>query len=272
MNSAVLWKEIQNVIRVLPPEVDMGFQNWQQLLKDTIGIDFKTDFIGSFGDRVVMLQYFKKPYNAMSMKQVFILEIKDKAKVSKFITHLMGLAPIFSKVDYLGNTIYYLDLSRLMGGAGNPADPEATMSAMSLTVTDGKLMYANSLAGLKAVLRNIAKPKNALADSEHYKIASRDFPERALMIAYQNLGPAVEWLVTCLKQKEDPNQPRGFAPMQNPFLVMSRELREFVDFNLLPPAEKFKKYLGASVGWAVRTEDGVLFKSIERFPKEDADE
>ncbi|MCG3180474.1 MAG: hypothetical protein BIFFINMI_02836 [Phycisphaerae bacterium] len=238
-------------------------------------VNLQQELLGQMSGPVQVLVWAHKPYAAPDSMQLLVtLGLRD---AKTFATALGRIHTTFiaqgnkeTQQDFQGTTIFLLKSLPIpgLGGAVQKDNP------ISMAVSGSDLL----LGGLKRVQQSIRDGgrqdlKSIEADAM-YQHAARMLPPQAGLVFYENGVVAGERSWVQLKQlakkaaqggeggEGGDDGPSGF----NPMVQVVKEIQKYADFNALPDFGAVKKYFGASVGYLVDTDEGLLLDMVSVKP------
>lgn len=220
------------------------------------GLDLKRDVFDPLGDRITIISDFKKPITDKSQRLLLGVALEDAQAFQTTLNKIFDLAKASPKKrTFQGSTIYDFDVPAEFSESSGISGP------ISLTIAKDTLFVSSEPSLLEQVLRPGGP---SLADSPDFQQLNQFYPTQASTFSYQKPEEQARaaysmfksgQLQEALKQASanDPNAP---------------DFDKLLDPELLPEFEVFEKYLAPGGGFAVMTQDGVMFTQFTSRKKQ----
>ncbi|MCF7957473.1 MAG: hypothetical protein K9M57_03385, partial [Phycisphaerae bacterium] len=242
-------------------------------------VNFREEFIGQLVKPLTVGVGFEKPYTASdSMKLFMSIGVKDGEVLDKALAriHSTFLAPGQKEMqrELLNSTLYLLPnpfAMMLAAQAGQLSNAQNSFLAMA--VVGDQLVFSTDKA-VEQTIRDLRRSDiETMATDPMYQYASGYLPEMAGIYFYGNsqISTEKDWVIlkeAAKKMAENPNDsddtmipliPFGGSAMMTSLV---KEMREIIDFNLLPDFEVVQKYFGPTVGYVSNRDDGIYVEFI----------
>ena len=207
-------------------------------MPDGPGINPKTDVLDQITGRLVVQADTAGRGDQAQERQLISLELVKGSTLPDTVKRLvddMGGDNVDQR-DFRGTTVYQFEFPAQSVGA----EP-GQMQTGGLAFADGYLHFATQVSLLEAVLRGVENP---LSEAERFTSKVGDVPKATLYLQFSDGAAQIE-------------QAWEFA--RNGGLDEALDDEDFdFDFTTLPPFNEVRKYLGTGIGYAIRTDDGVL--------------
>jgi hypothetical protein len=239
--------DLESALQAKEPEAYSAYQGFVQELKTKTGLDFKADFLGSFGGE---MGFFTRPATGAAgpipvTPFVLLFSHKGKERLEQAVGKLLALSPqpLFTKRDYNGVAINELSLGGAGGGMPSPA----------YAITDDQLLVSISATGIEDVIRRIGKDVPSLVDDPRYRAAVAALPPSRSAIQFSDDAKSIE---------------SSFESLRSVLFMLGGmgQAADWVDFALLPQASMISKHLGYS-GMAVTQDDGGILLVTNAYSK-----
>ncbi len=225
--------------------------------------DLRKNLIGNLGDDLV--NYEKAPASSSPADvahppSLFLFATANPDQtimaINTVTSLLYGQKGAADPRDFLGKKIYSIELPapRVPGGA------TAVSRSIYYTASSGYLAIGMDSSIIEAYLRNIASPVKPLRDTAGLAEAAQQIGGTGGgLFGYQNQREVMRSAFTLLKNQATAN---GVGSMA----ALPKEIRDWMDFSLLPDYDKVSKYFFFSVFNGSVTADGLSFKAFAPRP------
>ncbi len=215
-------------------------------------LDLKRDFIGSIGDDLVSAYAIPPGLEPgvvpawSEMDQLFSFSLVNEPAFTKSVEALKSLVgpaaeQMFIKREYLGNTLYTLNLPTAPG-----AKP---MRGFTYAIAnDTFLLGIGSPATVESALQGMASGEGLFWKRDDVQAALADLPADASGLQVQDLRVMIASLV------ETAVQLQSLASATEP----GADKTAFVDAASRPDADVIARHWGLSSGYATRTSEGIF--------------
>jgi hypothetical protein len=246
------------------------------------GLKLKSDVISHLGSQIVFSQSVNKPFSNTSMptESLVALAVNDRSALEKSLSLLHSKLLAANKPDarreLLGHTIYLLGPSALpffkpgltpmsAPGETSPAGGQARSESnapqtptLAFTVTDTHLIFASEPAVEQAIRALGSADSSSAGPAKWFTSAKSAVPSVVGMAALEDNAASGEIFWWMAKQSSKPASAK-FGPMG---------ISELVNFDLLPPFDAVRKYLGLSAFYGISTPEGFFFEFKDISPTE----
>jgi hypothetical protein len=208
VDFGALWRTIEDAVRAFAPGGAGGEgQDPIKMVEAPLGLSLKDDLIAPLGEQIAFFQRAAKA-PAADPEFAVLLDLKDREKLQATLEKLFALAPFFQRSEYLGRSVWALNVP----GAA-PGDGGDGMPAVSLCVMDTHLVVAQSKAIVEEVLRRVGKEVKSIKDTSDFKALSGLFPASATFLSYespQSYAELIDEMKEALKElTEEPGEEEG---------------------------------------------------------------
>ncbi len=244
---------LEALIESISPMLSGMAQGQIRALNKKLHVDLKRDFIGSLGDDLVSAYAIPPGLEAgvvpawTEMDQLVACSLANEPAFLKSVDALKKLAgpaaeQMFTQRDYLGNTLYTLNLP---GGA--PGVKPAR--GFTYAIANGTLLVGiGSPATVENALQGMASAQGLFWKRDDVKVALADLPTDAVGLQVQDLRVMIASLVeTAVQMQEAANAQKPEA-----------EKKSYVDVSARPDADVIARHWGFSSGYVTRTSEGLF--------------
>jgi hypothetical protein len=264
------WKTLQDMLNNISPAgtaglnalIDMANANAQQ---KNPGFDIRKSLFENLGDDFIR---YEKPSagstpNPAGGPSLFLFKVNNGDNAVAAITTLasMGSSSEQKAPDpriFQGHKIFTVPLP----GAGLPRGPVAPQRFMYCSTSDGYVAVTADVSMLESYLRSAANPPKPLSGIPGLIDAAQHVGGTGNgMFGFQNQRELLRTLFKTLNIQSVSGLD-AFGPMY----LMPKELRNSMDFSLLPDYDAVSKYFYISVYAAASTPNGILFQTFAPRP------
>ena len=242
------------------------------------GFDIRKNLIGNLGDD--MITYEKAPRGATpadlrAPSSIFLVGSPQPEQLAAalksilvYLSQQAGAPP--QEREFLGRKIYSVPL-RPMGPPGGPAP--ATPVSLHYAAGGGYLALSTDAAMVEEYLRSGESDAKALRDVPGLTDAAQKVAgPGASLFGYQNEAETFRVLFELLRKDGGStmgaSNGSGLGMLQAGLGLPAagQDLKDWLDFSLLPPFEKISKYFYFSVYGGSATVDGLMLKAFDPVP------
>lgn len=253
-NFAKSYTALEELLDAVSPLLSGLTQGQIRTYNRKLGIDLKRDLVGSLGNELVSA--YGLPSDATpgtvtawdEMDQFFAVSLANEEAFTQAIDALKNLAgpmkdKLFSKRDYLGGTIYTLNL---------PAGPEATGRARGFSYAIAGKMFVfgiGSPAMVESALQGIKTGEGGFWKRDDVQAMLVRMPDDAMTVQVQDLRVMIGALVeTAVRlQKATATEP-----------AVGTSASAYVDPAERPDDAVIARHWGMSGGYSTRTTEGLF--------------
>jgi len=244
------------------------------------GLKFKSDIISHLGSQIVLSQSVNKPFSISSMptESLVALAVNDRNALEKSLSILHGkiIAPNDpdARRELLGHTIYLLSSSALpflrpgMTPMQVPSESNAPRTpTLAFTVTNTHLIFASEPVIERAVRILSSADASSVSSAKWFTSANSAIPSVVGMAALEDNAASSEIFWWIVKQSGKTGSSAVTAG-SNAIKFAPAGISELVNFDLLPPFDTVRKYLGLSAFYGISTPEGFFFEFKDISPTE----
>ena len=205
-----LWKTIEEAVRTFAPAGDDG-QNPIKSSEMALGVNWKDDLIAPLGGQVSYFQRAgKKPGNP---EFGILVEIKDREKLQATLGKLLPMVPFFQKSEYLGRSVWTLNIP-----GQSPEEGGEAMPAVSFSVMDTHFVLAQSKPIVEELLRRVGKEVKSVKDSADFKALASLVPPSTTFLGYESprsFADVIDEMKKTLSDLEDGEDNAGAEDLED---------------------------------------------------------
>ncbi len=271
LNIKKAYDELYNIAYNLNPQYAMMMQmlDLPDSLDGEPGVKFKSDIIGHLGSQIVIGRSVNKPFSNTALpKESFVaLAIDDREALEKSLSllHSKVLAADNPEArrELLGHTIYLLGQSDVpfLSPGMTPMDSSASQQTptSAFTVTDTHLIFGSEAVIERAIRALSSNEGLSVSQAKWFTSAKQAIPSAVGIAALGDDAASGEMFWWMIKQGKS-----GAAIPK----VCPAGISEMVNFDLLPPFDAVRKYLGQSAFYGASTPEGFFFEFKDISPVE----
>ncbi|MFA5251218.1 MAG: DUF3352 domain-containing protein [Phycisphaerae bacterium] len=233
------------------------------------GMKLKTDVISHLGSQIVIARSVNKPFSNTTLptESLVALVIDDRETIEKSLSLLHSKVLAAENPDarreLLGHTIYLLGQSAMpfLSPGMTPMQAGAAQQTPTLafTVTDTHLIFASE-AVIERAIRDLSSTEALSAgQAKWFTSAKQAIPSAVGIAALEDNAASGEIFWWTVKQNKAEPASAKFYPAG---------VSELVNFDLLPPFDAVRKYLGQSAFYGISTPAGFFFEFKDVNPAE----
>jgi hypothetical protein len=278
LDGQKLWATIEKTLKDISPQwlnslnmaIEMANTNAKE--KDP-GFDVRKSLIGNLGDDIITYEKAAKGSDPKSGPSLFLLgSPKPEELAAAFKTVFSMVSPTAASPterEFLGRKIYSMPTPSLplpMMGAAKPSAPKT----LSYCPSGGYLAMSTDASILEEFLRSSESKAKALRETAGLTEASQKVTSTGTgLFGYENHAETMKVVFEALRKGSNSATNLGsLNPLTGALGIASpdKNIKEWMDFTLLPPFEKIAKYFYFSVYSGGSTVDGLTFKMFAPVP------
>lgn len=264
------WAALEKMVGDISPAALAGLNSGIAMVnanaqKNTPGFDLRRDLIGNLGDDFI--NYQKTPSgktlaDVNNAPSIFLIGVQNGDRAVNAIKSLMSMSLSRQQKapeprDYFGHKIYSIPLPGPRVRTGT-----TTTRSLYLSSAGGYVALTTDVSTLEEYLRSAQKPPKPLSGTPGLVDAAQHVGGAGTgLFGYENQRETMRFLFKMLQNTDS-------AGGANPLAMMPQEVRNWVDFSLLPDYDKVSKYFYLSVFSGTATADGLSFKAFAPRPPE----
>jgi hypothetical protein len=278
LDGQKLWATLEKMLKDISPQyanslnmfLDMANTNAKE--KDP-GFDVRKTLIGNLGDDIITYEKAAKGTAANSAPSLFLLgspKPEELAAAFKTIFSLVNpTAASATEREFLGRKIYSMPAPSLpipTMGVGKSSTPRT----LSYAASGGYLAMSTDASILEEFLRSSESQAKALRETSGLTEASQKVTGPGTgLFGYENHAETLKVVFDGLRKGSSSGaNPSSLNPITGALGIASpdKNIKDWMDFSLLPPFEKIAKYFYFSVYSGGSTSDGLMFKMFAPVP------
>jgi hypothetical protein len=241
------------------------------------GVRLKSDIISHLGSQIVFSQSVNKPFSNSSMptESLIALAVNDRKTIEKSLSLLHSKMIASNNPDarreLLGHTIYLLGPLALpfFTPGMTPMQAHSESNApqtptLAFTVTDTHLIFASEPVVERTIRALSSADASSLGSTKWFASAKSAVPSVVGMAALEDNAASSEIFWWMAKQSGKAAVSAGPAAIK----FAPAGISELVNFDLLPPFDAVRKYLGLSAFYGISTPEGFFFEFKDISPTE----
>ena len=269
------WAALEKMVSDISPQMLNGINflietaNTAAKEKDA-GFDIRKNLIGNLGDDIVSYQKTPRGETLAQLKAPpsilligspnpdrFAIALKN---VLGFMSQQAGITP--EERDFLGRKVYSVPLRSI--GLPIPATSGIPMT-LSFAASGGYVALSTDVATLEEYLRTSETQGKALKEiSGLSEAAQKVLGPGSTLFGYENQAETLRTWFEMLRK--DSGAATNATAAAGALVPGAKDLKDWVDFSLLPPFEKVSKYFYFSVYGGSSSADGLAFKVFAPVP------
>jgi hypothetical protein len=278
LDGQKVWATLEKMLKDISPQyanslnmfLDMANTNAKD--KDP-GFDVRKTLIGNLGDDIITYEKAAKGADPKSGPSLFLLgspKPEDLAAAFKTIFTLVnatGASP--TEREFLGHKIISMPAPSLpipMMGAAKPSGPRT----LSYTASGGYLAMSSDASILEEFLRSSESQAKTLRETPGLTEASQKVTGPGTgLFGYENHAETMRVVFESLRKGSNSATNLGsFNPVTSALGIATpdKNIKDWMDFSLLPPFERIAKYFYFSVYSGSSTVEGLTFKMFAPAP------
>lgn len=277
LDGQKLWATLEKTLKDISPQwlnsLNMALEmaNTNAKEKDA-GFDVRKTLIGNLGDDIITYEKAAKGADPNSGPSIFLLgshKPEDLAAALKTVFTLVSPTASANEREFLGRKIFSMPAPSLplpMMGAGKPSAPKT----LSYSASGGYVAMSTDVSILEEFLRSSESKNKALRESPGLTEASQKVTSPGTgLLRYENHAETMRAVFESLRKGSNSATNLGsLNPLTGALGIASpdKNIKEWMDFSLLPPYEKIAKYFYFTVYSGGSTVDGLAFKMFAPEP------
>jgi hypothetical protein len=253
---------LEALVNAVSPMLFGMAQGQMRSFDKKLGVDLRRDLIGSLGDDLVTAYALPPGQDAgtvpawTQMDQLIAVSLVNEEAFLRSVNALKALAgpaadQLFTQRDYLGNTLYTLNVPTAPGASGTARGFSYAIAQKTLLVGIG------SPATVEGALQGMASGAGGFWQRADVKAALTDLPSDAVSLQVQDLRVLLASLVESVVGYQaalNAGKPAGAKP-------------SFVDVEARPAADVWARHWGLSAGYVTRTPEGLFSTTRLVYPQ-----
>jgi hypothetical protein len=238
--------------------------------ENTPGYDIRKDVFGNFGDD--MVSYSKPPRgtSAEDLSSPPSILLIGSPNAEKLAGSLKGLFSIVSAAnaterEFLGKKVYSISMSRGFMGLPRPAS-----GTLSYAASGGYVAISPDVSLLEEYLRSAETPPKSLRELSGLAEAAQKIGGQGTgLFNYENQTEKMRATFRMLKEgmeKQESSSPVDLISGSIPFAGPERNLKDWVDFSLLPDFDRVAKYFHFVLHTGGTSSEGITYKWFSPTP------
>jgi hypothetical protein len=272
------WTTLQKVLSDISPQAKAGINfmidtaNGAAKEKDP-DFDMNKNFFGNLGDD--MISYEKAPHGTTlaelnSAPSLFLLGSPNPDQVVSALKYLLmlanpqGASP--KEREFLGRKIYSVSMPGPAAPGGNFSDSAAPATrSLNYTASGSYVAISTDASMVEEYLRSADSPQKALRETPGLTDATAKVGGSSTgLFGYENQAETTRAVFEALRNST--NGPSSSILPGLGALPNAGNLKDWMDFSLLPSFDKVSKYFGFTVYAASASPDGLTFKMFAPVP------
>jgi hypothetical protein len=277
LDGQKVWAALEKMLRDINPQwinslnmaLDMANANVKE--KDP-GFDVRKSLIGNLGDDIITYQKAAKagaaPNSGASLFLLGSPKPEDLAAALKTVFTLFSPAAASpTEREFLGRKIFSMPAPSLpipVMGAGKASGPRT----LNYCASGGYVALSSDVSILEEFLRSSESQAKALRETPGLTDASQKVIGTGTgLFGYENQAETMRVLFEALRKGSATNL-GGLNPLTGALGIASpdKNIKDWMDFSLLPPYERIAKYFYFTVYSGSSTVDGLTFKMFAPVP------
>jgi hypothetical protein len=236
------------------------------------GFDVRKTLIGNLGDDIITYEKAAKGADPKSGPSIFLLgspKPEDLAAALKTVFTMLSPTASPTEREFLGRKIFSMPAPSLplpMMGVGKPSAPKT----LNYAASGGYVALSTDASILEEFLRSSESQKKALRETPGLSDAAQKVTSTGTgLFGYENHAETMRAVFESLRKGSNSATNLGsLNPLTGALGIASpdKNIKEWMDFSLLPPYEKIAKYFYFTVYSGGSTVDGLAFKMFAPVP------
>ncbi len=278
LDGQKVWATLEKTLKDISPQwlnsLNMALEMANTNAKEkNAGFDVRKTLIGNLGDDMITYEKAAKGTDPNSGPSIFLLgspKPEDLAAALKTIFTLLNpTAASPAEREFLGRKIFSMPAPSLpipMMGATKPSAPKT----LSYSASGGYVAMSTDVSILEEFLRSSENQSKALRETAGLTDASQKVTSPGTgLFRYENHAETMRAVFDALRKGPSSAANLGsLNPVTGALGIASpdKNIKEWMDFSLLPPYEKIAKYFYFTVYSGGSTVDGLTFKMFAPVP------
>lgn len=277
LDGQKVWATLEKTLKDISPQwlnsLNMALEmaNTNAKEKDP-GFDVRKTLIGNLGDDIITYEKAAKGSDPKSGPSIFLLgspKPEDLAAALKTVFTLLSPTGSPTEREFLGRKIFSMPAPSLplpMMGVSKPSAPKT----LNYAASGGYVALSTDATILEEFLRSSESKGKALRETPGLTEAAQKVTSTGTgLFGYENHAETMRAVFESLRKGSNSatnlgalNPITGALGMASP----DKNIKEWMDFSLLPPYEKIAKYFYFTVYSGGSTVDGLAFKMFAPVP------
>jgi hypothetical protein len=271
------WVTLQKVLSDISPQAKQGINfmidtaNAAAKEKDP-DFDMNKNFFGNLGDDLI--SYEKAPKGTTfaelnSAPSLFLLGSPNPDQVVSALKYLLvlanpqGASP--KEREFLGRKIYSVPLPGAPAPGADFSDASPAPRSLSYTASGGYVAISTDASILEEYLRSNDSQQKSLRETAGLTGAAAKVGGYSTgLFGYENQAETSRAVFEALRNSSATNSSTTLPGLA--LLPIAGNLKDWMDFSLLPPFDKISKYFGFNVYTGSSSPDGLTFKMFAPTP------
>jgi hypothetical protein len=275
LDGQKLWATLEKTLRDINPQwintlnmaIDMANTNAKE--KDP-GFDVRKTLIGNLGDDIITYEKAAKAGAAPNSGPSLFLLGSPKPEDLAAALKTVFTAATPTEREFLGRKIFSIPAPSLpipMAGGGKPSGPRT----LSYAASGGYVAMSSDASILEEFLRSSESQAKTLRETAGLVEASQKVTSPGTgLFGYENQAESMRVLFEALRKGSGSatNLGGSLNPLTGALGIASpdKNIKDWMDFSLLPPFERIAKYFYFTVYSGSSTVDGLTFKMFAPVP------
>jgi hypothetical protein len=277
LDGQKVWATIEKTLKDISPQwlnsLNMALEmaNTNAKEKDP-GFDVRKTLIGNLGDDIITYEKAAKGSDPKSGPSIFLLgspKPEELAAALKTVFTLLSPTGSATEREFLGRKIFSMPSPSLplpMMGVGKPSAPKT----LNYAASGGYVAMSTDATILEEFLRSSESKGKALRETPGLTEAAQKVTSTGTgLFGYENQAETMRTIFESLRKgSNSATNLGGLNPITGALGIPSpdKNIKEWMDFSLLPPYEKIAKYFYFTVYSGGSTVDGLTFKMFAPVP------
>jgi hypothetical protein len=277
LDGQKVWATLEKTLKDISPQwlnslnmaIEMANTNAKE--KDA-GFDVRKTLIGNLGDDIITYEKAAKGADPKSGPSIFLLgspKPEDLAAALKTVFTMLSPTASPTEREFLGRKIFSMPAPSLplpMMGVSKPSAPKT----LNYAASGGYVALSTDASILEEFLRSSESQNKALRETPGLTEAAQKVASTGTgLFGYENHVETMRAVFESLRKGSNSATNLGnLNPLTGALGIASpdKNIREWMDFSLLPPYEKIAKYFYFTVYSGGSTVDGLTFKMFAPAP------
>jgi hypothetical protein len=277
LDGQKVWATIEKTLKDISPQwlnsLNMALEmaNTNAKEKDP-GFDVRKTLIGNLGDDIITYEKAAKGSDPKSGPSIFLLgspKPEELAAALKTVFTLLSPTGSPTEREFLGRKIFSMPAPSLpipMMGVSKPSAPKT----LNYAASGGYVAMSTDASVLEEFLRSSESHNKALRETPGLTEAAQKVTSTGTgLFGYENNAETMRAVFESLRKgSNSATNLGGLNPLTGALGIASpdKNIKEWMDFSLLPPYEKIAKYFYFTVYSGGSTVDGLTFKMFAPVP------
>jgi hypothetical protein len=277
LDGQKVWAALEKTLKDISPQwlnsLNMALDMANTSAKEkNPGFDVRKTLIGNLGDDIITYEKAAKGADPKSGPSIFLLgspKPEDLGAALKTVFTLVNPTASPTEREFLGRKIFSMPTPSLplpMMGAGKPSAPKT----LSYAASGGYVAMSTDASILEEFLRSSESQSKALRETAGLTEAAQKVTSPGTgLFGYENHVETMRAVFESLRKgSNSATNLGGLNPITGALGIASpdKNIKEWMDFTLLPPYEKIAKYFYFTVYSGGSTVDGLTFKMFAPVP------